>query len=146
MSFTPKEDKSLFWGGDISKHIQENSLHTVFLLPEQESIDVGETIKLWVVLESQRQKYMGMGEVISVKRCQIRNIEKSDLDRFFIKHSNNKELLETLRKTYLNREPGINYSTEIVVVTVKKNDYNLDSLNRYMKGRVIDSKKMGKKS
>lgn len=131
--------KSICWHGDVSREVRARSLHTLVLLQDPgkegpEPLEVGEPLYLMCPTE-ENDGYLGLGEVIALKSCVIRDIEPVDLARGLPPWNTVPGVIDALKRTYEHKRTEIGRNTPVTVVTLRRNTYSLKHLNNYFKNK-----------
>jgi len=132
--------KRIHWSRSSKNELVQNEYHSVFSLgSEPVKVELKEPIRITIGNVNEEPEHFGIAEVVSIKRCCIGDLDNQDLARQKQGYKTRRDTVRSLRALY---KEDINFGTEVVVVTLRRHDYNLKKLNSMVKTNV---KKMGKK-
>jgi hypothetical protein len=92
---------------------------------EESKWDIGEVFQLLVV-KGKTPRHIGLGEVISIKRCLVDGLTNDDMEGMLIKPAVKNTVIESLRCFYPEEE--INLRTPVELCTMKRFNYDLSEL------------------
>jgi hypothetical protein len=132
-----KRIKRIHWFRDVERDVKERELHSVFSLPFQDppKLLLGEPIQITIGDPDEVPEHYGVAQVVGIKNCYIRDLEQEDLQRQKPGFRSKKETIDTFRRMLPEYKSDINLNTEVLVVTLRRNSYDLHKLNTLMKGR-----------
>jgi hypothetical protein len=141
--------KKIHWYSSLEPEVRDKEFHTIFHFDKDiiDRLSLKEPIQLTVGDPGEPVRHFGLAEVVSIKQCSIRDIEPYDFERQKPGFRTRKETIETFRRMKPEYRSDINLNTEIVVITIRRFDYNLGRLNTVVnRKRARDAereKKMG---
>jgi hypothetical protein len=142
-----KEIKYIIWNVNWLDNLISNTYHCIFEVPEKQlPVEIGEPLALLVhdPLDDSLME-IGLGIVTSLKTCQIYDLEKQDYSR---QKGNFRSQDGTIHQLARVHKRDFDLSSVIRVLTLRRNDHDLASLNRYVKNsrQVIQSEKTKKET
>lgn len=108
-------------------------LYTIFKIPEFEkkyiSVELHEPLQVCAA-QGNEVKYLGIGEVATIKQCAIADIDPIDLERADVSFKTKKNTILSLRRMYPEFKSDIGWRTPVTVITVRRFDYDLGKLQK----------------
>lgn len=115
-----------------SKEEYNNNLfYTTFQLGTSalDRLEINEPIQVLIGELDNNPKHAGLAEIISIKLCSIKDIDSLDFSRQKEGFKDKKSLINFFKGLFPKKK-DINLSSLVTVITLKKLDYNLRSLNK----------------
>lgn len=128
----------IWYDVDIEEMINEK-YHTLILLPSSTAkpLELGEPIEMQAMEHPDAGFHyeLGRAEVISLKRTLIHDLELSDLLRHRKALRSQRQVVKFLQQA-APPEQEINLATEVMVITLRRIEYDLSALNKVLKPKI----------
>jgi hypothetical protein len=110
-------------------------LHSLISIDHNNPLQIGEPVRVVCApSEGSDFRYIcGVGEVVSIKRCAISELDTQDLSRLHEGYRSVRDVVRSLR--FLYPDSDVNLNTEAVIHTIRRADYSLSRLNKLVKSK-----------